>query len=103
MGRSLFVCHRPARAPRALRKWRRPVKPCPECGHELRLAHGIWSHVQQYACKVRFIRATEAERAEERRAPLPVRRQTWGEHGTTSRDSRFGYLAERPEPAGPSP
>src|SRR5579862_1123459 len=82
VGRGLFVCHRRAGAPWALGKGRSPVKPCPECGQELRLAHGIWSHIQQCACKVRFLRATEAERAAERSAPLPIRR-AWGEQVTT--------------------
>ena len=79
------------------------MKHCPECGQELRLAHGIWSHVQQCACKIRFIRATEAERAAERGSPLPVRRRAWDEQDAARPDSRFGYLASHPEPTGPRP
>jgi hypothetical protein len=79
------------------------VKRCSECGQEMRLAHGIWSHAQQSACKIRFIRATEAERAAERSTALPLRRRTWADESAAQPEGRFGYLAARPEPTGPSP
>ena len=50
------------------------MKRCSECGQELRLAHGMWSHVQKGSCKIQFIRATESERAAESTTALPIRR-----------------------------
>jgi hypothetical protein len=77
------------------------VKRCSECGQELRLAHGMWSHVQKGSCKIQFIRATESERAAERTPAPPIRHRKWEDVGETRASSRFGYLATRGEPAGP--
>ena len=79
------------------------MKRCTDCGRELRLAHGMWSHVEKGCCKIQFIRATESERAAESPAEPPLRRRVWGENGAPRTPSRFGYLATRSEPAGPGP
>jgi hypothetical protein len=79
------------------------VKRCTDCGRELRLAHGMWSHVEKGSCKIQFIRATESERAAESPVEPPPRRRAWGEDGAPRTPSRFGYLAARSEPAGPGP
>ena len=76
------------------------MKRCSECGEEMRLAHGMWSHVRKGSCKIQFLRATDAERATEHAPPPPIRRRTWGADASPP-PFRFGYLATRGEPAGP--
>jgi hypothetical protein len=63
----------------------------------------MWSHVEKGSCRIQFIRATEAEIAAGSKPAVPLRRRIWGDDSEHRAPGRFGYLATRGEPAGPTP